>query len=107
MRKADRTEEDYVSYKAYAPVRIGYMGWLYLCLGDKEKAKKNFSAMEKMKPCRYCEYEKCFESTLWLGLFYESQGDYKQAIELMEETLRRNPNLIQAQKVLEKLRRKV
>lgn len=107
MRKADRIEEDYVSYKAYAPVRIGYMGWLYLCLGDKEKAKKNFCAMEKMKPCRYCEYEKCFESTLWLGLFYESQGDHRQAIELMEETLRRNPNLIQAQKVLEKLRRKV
>lgn len=107
MSKAGRSEEDYIYFKAYAPVRTGYMGWLYLCLGDKEKARENFEAMERLQPCRYCEYEKCFESTLWLGLFYESQGDYRRAIELMEETLRRNPNLIQAQKVLEKLRRKV
>lgn len=100
-------EEDYVNFKANAPVRIGILGWLYLCLGDKDKAEESFRKMNEIHLCRYCTREKCFESSLWLGRFYEAQGDYKRAIEHLEEALRRNPELVQAKKALENLRRKL
>ncbi|MDE7250614.1 MAG: tetratricopeptide repeat protein, partial [Lachnospiraceae bacterium] len=100
-------EEDYVNFKAYAPVRIGSIGWLYLCLGDKDKAEESFRKMNEIHLCRYCTRDKCFESSLWLGRFYETQGDYKRAIEHLEEALRRNPELVQAKKALENLRRKL
>lgn len=100
-------EENYVNYKANAPVRTGTLGWLYLCLGDKEKAKESFQKMNEIPLCRYCTHEKCFESSLWLGRFYESQGDDEKAIEHLEEALRRNPDLVQAKKALENLRRKL
>lgn len=100
-------EEDYVNFKAYAPVRIGTIGWLYLCLGDKDKAEESFRKMNEIHLCRYCTRDKCFESSLWLGRFYETQGDYKRAIEHLEEALRRNPELVQAKKALENLRRKL
>ncbi|MCM1127624.1 MAG: tetratricopeptide repeat protein [Lachnospiraceae bacterium] len=100
-------EEDYVNYKANAPVRLGCIGWLYLCLGDKEKAEENFKRMDEIHLCRYCTHEKCFESSLWLGRFYESLGDYERAVEYLEETLRRDPERVQAKKALENLRRKL
>lgn len=107
FHEAGRTEEDYIGYKAYSPVRLGLFGWLYLCLGDKEKAKESFCRMESMQPCKFCAYKKCFESSLYLGQFYESQGDYERAAELMEETLRRDPINVEAKQNLENLRRKL
>lgn len=107
LRKSGRTEEDYVGYTAYGPARIGAIGWLYLCLGDKEKAVEYFQKMEEIQPCRYCEFEKCYESTLWLGRFYESQGDYESAARLIEETVRRHPHSVEAQQALKNIRRKL
>lgn len=101
------TEEDYVNYKASAPLRLGNIGWLYLCLGDKEKAEENFKRMDEIHLCRYCTHGKCFESSLWLGRLYESLGDYERAVECLEETLRRDPERVQAKKALENLRRKL
>ncbi len=60
-----------------------------------------------MQPCKFCAYGKCFESSLYLAQFYESQGDIKKAIEMMEETLRRNPDNLEAKLNLENLRRKL
>ena len=107
FHKAGRDEESYMSYTAYAPARIGLFGWIYLCMGDREKAEECFRKMEEIQPCRFCEYKKCFESSLWLGRMYESMGNYEKAIELMEETLRRKSDLVQAKNVLKKLRRKL
>ena len=107
FHESGRTQEDYIGYKAYSPVRLGIFGWLYLCLGDTEKAKESFREMERMQPCKFCAYGKCFESSLYLAQFYESQGDIKKAIEMMEETLRRNPDNLEAKLNLENLRRKL
>lgn len=107
FRESGRTEEDYIGYKAYSPVRLGLFGWLYLCLGDKEKAEESFRKMEDMQPCKFCAYGKCFESSLYLGQYYESLGDFERAIAMMEETLRRNPDNVEAKLNLEAMRRKL
>ncbi len=107
FHEAGRDEEDYLAYKATAIFRTGDLGWIYLCLGETEKAKECFAKMEEMPLCRYCQHKKCYESTLWMGRFYESQGDYERAAQLMEETLQRYPDCVQAKEVLMRLRRKL
>lgn len=106
FQESGRSEEDYIGYKAYSPVRIAIFGWLYLCLGDKERAEESFCKMEEMQPCKFCAYKKCFESTLYRAQLYESQGDYKRAIEFLEETLQRDPICIEAKLNLENIRKK-
>lgn len=107
FHEAGRDEEDYLAYKATAIFRMGELGWIYLCLGEKEKAKESFAKMEEMPLCRYCQHKQCWESSLWMGRFYESQGDYERAAQLMEETLQRYPDCVQAKEVLMRLRRKL
>lgn len=106
FQESGRTEEDYIGYKAYSPVRFAVFGWLYLCMGDKKKAEENFRKMEEIQPCKFCAYEKCFESSLYLGQFYESEGDYDRAAQLLEETLRRKPDCIEAKQNLKNVRGK-
>lgn len=107
FHETGRTQEDYIGYRAYSTVRAGIFGWLYLCLGDREKAEESFRRMDGMQPCKFCAYPKCFESSLYLGQYYESQGDNRRAAELMEETLCRNPVNLEAKQNLENLRRKL
>lgn len=45
------TPEDYMSHPNYAPIRMGWMGWIELALGNKEKAKQYFEKMEQINPC--------------------------------------------------------
>lgn len=97
------TPEDYVSWPGYMPVRTGWMGWIYMGLGDKEKAKKCFEDMEKLPPCGSCKYHKCFESTLWLGYYYFCEKEYDKVASLMKETLERDFDALSAKFMLEKL----
>lgn len=98
------TPQDYMSYTAYAPVRIGWMAWVVLALGDREKALAYFQEMEQIRPCSGCSHEKCHEAALWQGYYYYSEGDLEKAAAFLEETLRRNKGSSEAEYLLEKIR---
>lgn len=98
------TPEDYASWPGYQPIRTGWLGWIYMGLGEKEKAKKCFEDMEKLPPCGGCKYHKCFEASLWLGYYYFCEKEYDKAEALMEETLVRDFDALSAKFMLEKIR---
>lgn len=98
------TPEDYMSWPGYMPIRTGWMGWLYMGLGDKVRAKKCFEDMEKLPPCGACKYHKCFEASLWLGYYYYCEKEYDKAEQLMKETLVRDFDAMAAKYMLEKLK---
>lgn len=104
MEECHVAHEDYLTYPQYAPVQSGWLAWCYLALGEKEKAKDIFERMEQIRPCASCGYKKCFESSLWLGLYYYTEGEFERAAELFEETLRRANDAVQAKFMLEKIR---
>lgn len=104
MEECHVAHEDYLTYPQYAPVQSGWLAWCYLALGEKEKAKGIFERMEQIRPCASCGYKKCFESSLWLGLYYYTEGEFERAAELFEETLRRANDAVQAKFMLEKIR---
>lgn len=96
--------EDYLTYTKYAPVHNGWLAWCYLALGEKEKAKGIFERMEQLKPCAACAHKKCFESSLWLGCYYYTEGEFEKAAALLQEaTARYGDILIQAKFLLEKI----
>lgn len=97
-------EEDYLTYAKYAPVQSGWLAWCYLALGEKEKAKGIFERMEQLKPCAACAYKKCFESSLWLGCYYYSEGEFeKAAAQFQEASVRYGAVLLEAKFLLEKI----
>lgn len=105
MKRRNTTPEDYMSYYGYVPVRMGQMAWIYLALGDKEKAKELLGKMEKIRPCAACRYTRCFESSLWLGYYYYTEKEYEKAAALMEETLKRNFDALEAKFLLDKIKK--
>ena len=104
IAKRNTTLEDYASYAGYVPIRKGWVAWIYLALGEKEKGRRLFEEMEKEHPCASCKYTKCFESSLWLGFYYYCEKEYEKAAELFEETLRRNEDELEAKFMLEKMK---
>lgn len=104
LKERGAMPEDYVSYPGYEPIRVGWMAWLDLAFGNKEKARETFEKMEQMKPCAGCRYKKCFESSLWQGFYYYTEGDYEKAAALLKETLERDPDVLSAKSLLEKIR---
>lgn len=90
------SQTQYLEYKPYTPARLATFGWLYLCLGEEEKAEKYFHKMEQITRCKQCRYLKCFESTLYMGDIYMLRGDKERAREAYQETLVRNPHCQEA-----------
>lgn len=84
--------EDYVNYAPYSPARLASFGWIYLCIGMKDKAIEYYNKMDKITRCRSCRHKECFESRLYMGRFYESRGDYSKALEELNKALERNPH---------------
>ena len=107
LRESGRSEEDYAGYRAYSPVRTGILGWIYICLGDREKGEKYFLKMQELRPCQFCKFKKCYESFLWLGILYHAMGDDEKAIPLLEEVLELRGRDYHAQRILEQIRRKL
>lgn len=104
LQERGTTAEDYISYTAYAPVRLGWMAWIELALGNREKALLYFKEMEQIRPCSGCAYEKCHEAALWMGFYYYCEGDMEKAVAMLEETLKRNEDSSEAKYLLEKIR---
>lgn len=92
-----------MSYPGYEPIRMGWVAWIELALGNKEKARGYFEKMEQIRPCAGCSHQKCFESSLWLAFYYYSEGDYGKAAALLAETLKRNPEEQAAEYLLRKI----
>ncbi len=105
LEECNVKEEDYQTYAKYAPVQSGWLAWCYLALGEKEKAKGIFEKMEQLRPCAACEYNKCFESALWCGCYYYTEGEFEKAAALFEEaSVRYGDVLFEAKFLLEKMR---
>lgn len=104
LKERGTTPEDYMSYPGYVPIRMGWMAWMNLALGNKEKARQDFEKMEQIRPCAACRYQKCFESSLWLAYYYYAEGDFEKASALLKETLKRDPDTLPAEYLLRKLR---
>lgn len=100
------TLENYLAYKAFSPVRLGIIGWIYLCIGRKEEALSYFKKMSQIQRCEHCRNRKCFESFLYLGCFYESQGDYEQALQHYQKTLEITPSCIEASIAIKTIQKK-
>lgn len=96
FQESGRKEEDYLAFRAYAPARKAVFGWLYLCLGETEKARQFFVEMDQIQACQNCCFKGCFESVLYLAYIHESQGDLDQAAELFRQTLKLNPECREA-----------
>lgn len=105
LQERGTTAEDYISYIAYAPVRLGWMAWVELALGNRKKALAYFQKMEQINPCSGCAHEKCHEAMLWQGYYYYSEGDLEKAAAFLEETLKRYKGSSEAKYLLEKIRR--
>lgn len=98
------TEEEYMSYRRATAARIANKAWILMALGQKEEAVKIFDDMAKMQKCRQCKYQGCFESKLYLGRYYEREGNPEKAIAFYEETLKCNPGNEEARISLEQLK---
>lgn len=91
-----RNEADYLAFQAYAPARRATFGWLYLCLGDMEKAAAFFKEMVQIPKCKTCRFKGCFESFLYLAYIDEFRGEKELAEEKLKLTLKLNPECREA-----------
>ncbi len=88
----DISEEEYLSAAPYRSIELYRFGWIYLGLGDVEKAKCYFRKMEEGTLCKNCKHNGCYEAQLYLGIIYFMQGDIAEARKAFEEAIRRNPH---------------
>ncbi len=91
FHKSGREEEHYLAFKAYAPARMASFAWIYLCLGETERAKEMFARMNRQMKCKSCRYKECFESFLYLGYLYLGQGREEKALEHFKRAYQINP----------------
>lgn len=95
-RSGQGTRMDYLVYKPYAPVRLASFGWLYLCLGEVEKATEYFQQMDQVYRCKQCCFQKCYESRLFMGDLHLTCNEMKKAKKAYQEALERNPHCNEA-----------
>ncbi|MCI9103441.1 MAG: tetratricopeptide repeat protein [Lachnospiraceae bacterium] len=107
FKKSGRNEEDYLAFKAYAPARMASFGWIYLCLGEQEKAVKLFGGMTQVIRCKSCQYQDCFESFLYMGYVYFGQGEWEKALEQFEKAYRLNPDHNESRCAAQKLKERL
>lgn len=94
------TPEEYIAFRPYAPIHLEHFGWLYLCLGDVKRAEEYFKRMEKVNRCKTCRYKECYESQLYMGDLFFTQGNTELAEAAYRETLKRNPHCNEASAAL-------
>lgn len=90
------TQEEYINYPPYAPIHLEHFGWIYLCLGEEEKAEKYFQKMGQVIRCKHCRHQQCFESTLYMGDLHLAKGRLDLAKTEYQDTLRSNPHCNEA-----------
>ncbi len=84
-------EEYYLGYRQFRPARLLRFGWLRICLGEPEEGLRLLREMTACSRCRMCRRAGCFESYLFLGLYYEAIGDNTEALRLYRQAEALNP----------------
>ncbi len=79
--------EDYMSYPQYRPVRLGDVGFIYLCAGETDKAYELFKEMTKCYKCSSCQHAECYDSSIFLGYYYMQKGDKVKAYEYFKKAM--------------------
>ncbi len=102
-----KSEDIYLNYRPYRPARLFRHGWLYICLGETEKGLSYLNQMRECMRCKQCRHRECFESYLYLAIYYEAIEDYQTASQYYEKALKANPHSITAQATWEHLRKKM
>jgi tetratricopeptide (TPR) repeat protein len=101
------TEQDYIAYKPFSPVRLRIFGWLYICLGENEKGEEYLEQMDQRIRCRRCRHQKCFEKFYFQGMYYEALDMKEKALQNYEKAKEYNSDDVDITKALEKMRKKV
>lgn len=91
-KQYDVSEEEFLIQSAYRSIELYRFAWIYLGLGNEEKAKEYFRRMEELPLCKNCEHKGCYEAQLYLGIIYYMNGDLEEAVKAFEEAIRRNPH---------------
>lgn len=99
------SEEEYLSAAPYRSIELYRFAWIYLGLGDVEKAKQYFRKMEEGSLCKNCKHNGCYEAQLYLGIIYFVQGDMAEAEKAFEEAIRRNPHDWFSRQMLKKVKK--
>ncbi len=71
----------YVDWLSIRPERLVRVAVIAAALGEYEYAKELAKQALSEYPCRNCTYNRCHDAYYTLGLIYELQGDYTQALE--------------------------
>lgn len=98
------SEEEFLSAAPYRSIELYRFAWIYLGLGDVEKAKRYFHRMEEGTLCRNCKFKGCYEAQLYLGILYYMQGEMDGAEKAFEEASRRNPHDAFSKQMLKKVK---
>lgn len=85
------SEKEYLEFAPLRPKRLGMLGWMYLALGQEEKALKFFKEMTQCTRCKLCRHKECYRSYLYLARFYEAKGEKKKAKEYYKKAACINP----------------
>ncbi len=102
QREYSVSEEEYLQAVSYQSIDLYRFGWIYLGLGDVERAKTYFKKMEEGSLCKNCKHRGCYEAQLYLGVIYFVQGDIAKARKAFEEAIKRNPHDAFSKQMLKK-----
>lgn len=98
--------DNYTGFIKKAPYRMGVISELYLYIGKRQEALAYAEKMDKVLRCSHCCHKVCYEKNLYKGLYYETDGQYEEALECYREAFaldETDTELLTAIKAMEKL----
>lgn len=101
------TEEEFLAFLPERAKRLGHFSWLYMCLGEEEKAMQYLNQIETCLVCRGCNSPSCYEFSWIRGQYHEAKGEFEKAQADYEEAKRRDPDTPEVETFLKNIRKKV
>lgn len=101
------TIEDYIAYRPKQIARAGIFAKIYMCLGEDEKALYYLQMMGQANRCIDCRLGKCYEQSLFTGMYYLGKGNLTAALAEYTETVSIHPHSIAIRLQLEYIKKKL